>query len=635
MQNQVVVGFNKAQASATPVWDVTGNYFEWGGACVNADEITRAGQKDDEDIVKNCIDGKVTFTDAANGDFNGQFELAEGVEAPAVLGAPMWTLNFAEKEDEPLVYTEFVEETGTLTYYYNGKMNYRTGVTEPYDPINHPDAVRFKDYYKKVTKVAIDPSMKAAPLTSFRNMSYGGFDSETFTSYNLPNVTSIEGLENLNTEIVTDMNSMFTMYSSLTSIDVSSFNTSNVTNMNGMFLGCNKLQTLDLTSFDVSNVKDMRMMFGSCYELTTIYCEQDWSQIVPPNNELESMDNMYVMFGGCKKLVGGMGTAFDSNVTDGTYARPDGGTDAPGYFTVFAPVTAPEDLVTAPYYFKGFETYYEEDGTSEVQVGFYGENQVYIQGLSDYVLEAWVVGTIQDNVVTIPKTYLGITPYGNRKVFFSGATFVYDAEAETFTSAEGYVSYETPTDGYWMEAYKDVVLTKIYDVATTPADPEITNLVYLDYDYPYVSFHIPTVSAIDGKPLMSSKLYYTLYYYKNDVIMPLVLTTDLYTRLSEDMSVIPYVFSDDWDIYPSVIYLNQPVEEIDSWQKIGIQSVYYGGGSRRVSNIVWYNNETADGIASPLGETEEGAAIYNVAGQRISKMQKGINIVGGKKIFVK
>ena len=39
------------------------------------------------------------------------------------------------------------------------------------------------------------------------------------------------------------------------------------------------------------------------------------------------------MFGACRKLVGGNGTAFDSNVTNATYARPDGGTASPGYFT--------------------------------------------------------------------------------------------------------------------------------------------------------------------------------------------------------------------------------------------------------------------------------------------------------------
>ncbi len=41
-----------------------------------------------------------------------------------------------------------------------------------------------------------------------------------------------------------------------------------------------------------------------------------------------------------------------------------------------------------------------------------------------------------------------------------------------------------------------------------------------------------------------------------------------------------------------------------------------------------------DGIDSPLCETEEGA-IYNLSGQRLSKMQKGINIIDGKKIMVK
>ena len=38
---------------------------------------------------------------------------------------------------------------------------------------------------------------------------------------------------------------------------------------------------------------------------------------------------------------------------------------------------------------------------------------------------------------------------------------------------------------------------------------------------------------------------------------------------------------------------------------------------------------------SPIGETEEGAAIYNLSGQRLQKMQKGINIVGGRKVLIK
>ena len=48
-----------------------------------------------------------------------------------------------------------------------------------------------------------------------------------------------------------------------------------------------------------------------------------------------------------------------------------------------------------------------------------------------------------------------------------------------------------------------------------------------------------------------------------------------------------------------------------------------------------FYEDNATGIVSSLGETEEGAAIYNLAGQRLQKMQRGINIVGGKKIAIK
>ena len=48
-----------------------------------------------------------------------------------------------------------------------------------------------------------------------------------------------------------------------------------------------------------------------------------------------------------------------------------------------------------------------------------------------------------------------------------------------------------------------------------------------------------------------------------------------------------------------------------------------------------YGSVVIDGIGSVPAVSEEEDAIYNVAGQRLSKMQKGVNIVGGKKILVK
>ena len=47
----------------------------------------------------------------------------------------------------------------------------------------------------------------------------------------------------------------------------------------------------------------------------------------------------------------------------------------------------------------------------------------------------------------------------------------------------------------------------------------------------------------------------------------------------------------------------------------------------------YFTENGTTGIASPLVKTEEGTIIYNLSGQRINKLQKGINIVDGKKIL--
>lgn len=291
-------------------------------------------------------------------------------------------------------------------------------------------------------------------------------------------------------------------------------------------------------------------------------------------------------------------------------------------------VEVPEDLVVDPYYFKGYDTYYEEDVTNEVQVGFYGENEVYIQGLSSYIPEAWVKGTLEGTTVTIPETYLGIyqSYFGDSEVFFSGATFVYDAEAGTLTSAEGYVTYETPEDTYWMDEFIDVVLTKLNDVAATPADPEITGIKTVGTSYPKVTFNIPTEDA-NGTPLIQALLAYQLYIEKDGEVTPLVLDANLYDELEEDMSEIPYGFTDNWDFYPSTVYLNQGAEEIASWTQIGIQSIYYGGGEVNKSNIVWQGLDTPVTVGEALYATYVAPCDVDFTGSEVEAFTVTINPV--------
>ena len=83
-------------------------------------------------------------------------------------------------------------------------------------------------------------------------------------------MTSITGLENLNTNRVRYMEYMFCWCESLTSLDVSNFNTSNVTDMSGMFMYCKGLTSLDLSNFNTSNVTNMQAMFGLCKRMRTI-----------------------------------------------------------------------------------------------------------------------------------------------------------------------------------------------------------------------------------------------------------------------------------------------------------------------------------------------------------------------------
>ena len=118
----------------------------------------------------------------------------------------------------------------------------------------------------------------------------------------------IEGIENLNTENVTDMSDMFRFCSSLTSLDVTHFNTGNVTSMADMFSSCPRLAELDVTHFNTANVKDMSDMFASCSGLISL----DVTHFNTAN--VKDMSNMFY---GCSGLISLDVTNFNTaNVTD-------------------------------------------------------------------------------------------------------------------------------------------------------------------------------------------------------------------------------------------------------------------------------------------------------------------------------
>ena len=181
-------------------------------------------------------------------------------------------------------YAEFDKGTGTLTF--------RRGLSKPKGAyalnLEASEPGWWSTHRYEIKKVVFEASFANARPTScyywFCNCSeltdiegIENLNTENVTNmrgmfFNCPNLSSLD-LTNFSTGNVTDMNSMFG-YCQLSSLDLTSFNTANVTNMYHMFFGCSALKSLDLTNFNTANVGDMDFMFQGCSALTTIYASE-------------------------------------------------------------------------------------------------------------------------------------------------------------------------------------------------------------------------------------------------------------------------------------------------------------------------------------------------------------------------
>ena len=174
-------------------------------------------------------------------------------------------------------YAEYDLSSETLTFRYKG-----VKPAEAYDLNVKSNNPGWNAQRANIKKVVFDASFANARPTScclwFADCFY---------------LTEIEGIENLNTEKVTNMCSMFSGCFALTSLDVSNFNTQNVEDMSIMFESCSALSSLDLSKFNTANVKNMEDMFKECRKLSLL----DLS-----NFNTERVKDMSSMFSGCSTL---------------------------------------------------------------------------------------------------------------------------------------------------------------------------------------------------------------------------------------------------------------------------------------------------------------------------------------------
>ncbi|MBR1755057.1 MAG: hypothetical protein IJ739_00860 [Bacteroidaceae bacterium] len=243
-------------------------------------------------------------------------------------------------------------------------------------------------------------------------------------------------------------------------------------------------------------------------------------------------------------------------------------------------VVAPENLVTEEYALV-YSDYDGAEASGSVKIGFDG-NEVYFQGLNSYLPEAWAKGTLEDGIVTLEgNQYFGA--YGSYEMYLQAAAYTFSYNAETSEFVGDGLLY-TYTGNTYADYYNNPVLKKVVEKATTPANPAITALTNGNYGW-YINFNVPTVD-VNGDGLVTSKLSYIIYTDIEKDVQPLTFTSTTHTRLTEDLTEIPYGFTEDYDFYDTQIYLNELYSA--DWNKIGIKSIYTGGDETHETEIQWY-----------------------------------------------
>ena len=237
-----------------------------------------------ENVDQWMIEELEMFLQQGNDMYNEQ--TASEDEVTAMIEDLTWRIQEVEEmmkggsDAEP--YAVLSENNTVLTFYYDNEKDARGGM----DVGPFPSSPRrgWQNYVSNIISVVFDATF--ANCTSVTSTRYW---FQAFT-----NLTSITGLENLNTSNVTDMTLMFNGCRNLTSLDVSHFNTDNVTEMRYMFGDCRNLTSLDVSHFNTRNVQDMTNMFDGCSGLTNLDLR---------NFDTSSVTEMSHMFEDCTSLI--------------------------------------------------------------------------------------------------------------------------------------------------------------------------------------------------------------------------------------------------------------------------------------------------------------------------------------------
>lgn len=317
-----------------------------------------------------------------------------------------------------------------------------------------------------------------------------------------------------------------------------------------------------------------------------------------------------------------------------------------------AKVEVPADLVTEPYLFTSTYIYFEVDDNNQTQtiqepwqapvkVGLHGDD-LYIQGLAGNVPDGWCKATknAKGQYVVPAGQYLGdydVLGWGayvyphymaaiDRSYNLIDVVFNYNAADGSITSSQTLVMNRKESVYEPYSFYRTVTMKKVVEREATPANPQFTFSGSTSStgasQYYTADIFVPLLDT-EGQPLLTDKLAYQFFCTKDGEDQPIVFPASKYSRLKEDVSELPYGFSDGFDFSSYTIYFESlGIDELKSWSRLGMQTIYRGLGIEHRSDIVWFDLSKfwdADGIegliqqSSPVAQTD-----YDLQGRPVT-----------------
>lgn len=309
----------------------------------------------------------------------------------------------------------------------------------------------------------------------------------------------------------------------------------------------------------------------------------------------------------------GLGLIYDDDLSWTGYA------DWESVYTPFdaTPVQLPDGAVLEDFSMS-YEDYSGNAGGKMVKVAMM-DNDVYVQGVSTYAPEGVMKGTLEGDKVTFESNqYLGIgnglflnmtgIEIGEEEyIETESLEFSYDAATRTMTSTS---NMGTAAGGIVQELFGQPVIAPYVDHAATPANPEVVEFV--DYGelggYNYGVFNVPPVD-IEGKFIDPSNLYYRIYFDDDELF---TFGPDEYPYVTDYMTDVPYYYTEGYDFAEggASVYFYET-----GFQRVGIQSVFRGGGEEHASEIVYM--DLTDGSA-PVGQANHYAGYCDANGKATS-----------------